>query len=55
MWMASKYKKIKIAKIYKNEFQNHPFPQSIKSIKSNAVIMGAESNNKYVEAFELLR
>ena len=48
-------KKIKIAKIYKNEFRNHPFPRSIKSIKSNAVIRGAESNNKYAEAFELLR
>tara|TARA_B100000965_G_scaffold164206_1_gene136693 strand:+ start:8274 stop:8945 length:672 start_codon:yes stop_codon:yes gene_type:complete len=48
-------KKINIARIYKKEFKKHPFPRSILAIKSLARIRGAESNNKFAEAFELLR
>jgi len=48
-------KKIKIANIYKKEFKKHPFPRSIVGIKALARIRGAESNNKFAEAFELLR
>lgn len=48
-------KKIKIAKIYKTEIKKHPFPRSIIGIKALASIRGAQSNNKFAEAFELLR
>ena len=48
-------KKIEIAKIYKTEIKKHPFPRSLKSIRSLATIRGAESNNKFAEAFELLK
>ena len=48
-------RKIKISKLYKTEFKKHPFPRSLESIISNALIRGAESNKKYAEAFELLR
>tara|TARA_B100001057_G_scaffold463785_1_gene518332 strand:- start:9326 stop:9997 length:672 start_codon:yes stop_codon:yes gene_type:complete len=48
-------KKIQIAKFYKTEIKKHPFPRSIKNMKSLAILRGAESNNKYAEAFELLK
>ena len=48
-------KKTKIARIYSDEFKKHPFPRSIKSIISNGLIRGAESNFTFAECFELLR
>ena len=48
-------KKTKIARIYSDEFKKHPFPRSIKSIVSNGLIRGAESNFTFAECFELLR
>jgi LmbE family N-acetylglucosaminyl deacetylase len=48
-------KKIKIAKYYKTEIKKHPFPRSIKNLRSLAILRGAESNNKFAEAFELLK
>ena len=44
-------KKIKIMKTYKSEIKKHPFPRSVESIKSLAILRGAESNFKYAEAF----
>ena len=48
-------KKIKIVNLYKKEFKRHPFPRSILGVKALARIRGAQSNNKFAEAFELLR
>ena len=48
-------KKIKIAKHYKSEVKSHPFPRSIKSIKSQAILRGALSNYKFAEAFQTLK
>jgi len=52
----SKYlnKKISIMKIYKSEFQNHPFPRSELSIKSLAYLRGSECGYIAAEAFELI-
>jgi hypothetical protein len=38
-------------KTYKSEIKKHPFPRSVESIKSLAILRGAESNFKYAEAF----
>ena len=53
----SKYfnKKIKVLKNYKSEIKYHPFPRSLKSIKSLAILRGTLSNYKYAEAFETLK
>ena len=48
-------KKLEILKIYKSELSKHPFPRNLDQVKSLAKIRGAESNNNYAEAFELLR
>ena len=47
-------KKISISKIYKSEFKDHPFPRSIESIKSKALLRGSESGYNYAEAFQIL-
>ena len=46
--------KLKLAKVYKNEFKKHPFPRSIEAIKALAVIRGSESGYKYAESFKLI-
>jgi LmbE family N-acetylglucosaminyl deacetylase len=52
----SKYikKKIKIFKIYKSENGAHPFPRSIESINSLALLRGSESGFNFAEAFILI-
>lgn len=47
-------KKIELIKIYKSEIKKHPFPRSIKAIKSLAIIRGSESGYKYAEAYDLI-
>lgn len=47
--------KIEICKIYKSEIGSHPFPRSILSIKSNAIMRGSYANCKYAEAFMALK
>ena len=53
----SKYisKKIQIMKIYKGEFNKHPFPRSEKSIKALATFRGSTSGCKFAESFVLLK
>ena len=46
--------KIQIMKIYKTEIKNHPFPRSIESIKSLAILRGSQANFKYAEGFQLI-
>ena len=46
-------KKIEILNKFKQEVLIHPFPRSIKSIKSLAILRGSESMNSYAEAFYL--
>lgn len=45
--------KIKLVKIYKSEIGKHPFPRSVESIKSLAIIRGSQANFKFAEAFEI--
>ena len=45
--------KIKNAKIFKGEIKKHPFPRSIESIRSLAIIRGSESGYNYAEAFKI--
>lgn len=45
-------KKIKTLKLYKSEIGKHPFPRSIISIKSLAILRGSESGYKFAEAYE---
>lgn len=44
-------KKMSIMKIYKSEIKKHPFPRSLKAIKSLAVLRGSESGFNAAEAF----
>lgn len=44
-------KKISISKLYKSEFQKHPFPRSDDTIRSLALLRGSESGVKNAEAF----
>lgn len=46
-------KKVEILNKFKQEILNHPFPRSIKSVKSLATLRGSESANSYAEAFYL--
>ena len=46
--------KISLTKIYKSEFNKHPFPRSKKTIKALAELRGSESGYDYAEAFQLL-
>jgi N-acetylglucosamine malate deacetylase 1 len=48
-------KKIEIMQIYKSELSEHPFPRSIKSIKSLAYLRGSAAGFEAAEAFLLLR
>ena len=48
-------KKLKIMKIYKSELKKHPFPRSLDSLKSLAILRGSQSGFKYAEAFELIK
>lgn len=45
--------KIKIALMFKGEIKKHPFPRSVESIKSLAILRGSESGYKYSEAFRV--
>ena len=47
-------KKIKAMKIYKSEINKHPFPRSVESIKSLAILRGSQVNLKYAESFEII-
>lgn len=46
--------KIKIAKCYRNELAEHPFPRSIDSVTALAKLRGSQSGFQYAEAFELI-
>ena len=48
-------KKIRIAKIFASEFQLHPFPRNIDSIRALATIRGSASGFNAAEAFMMLR
>ena len=48
-------KKLKICAIYKNEFNTHPFPRSLKNVESLSIIRGATSGFKNAEAFRVLK
>ena len=52
----SKYikKKITALKSYKSQMKPHPFPRSVKTIKSLAAFRGSSSGFKYAESFEVL-
>ncbi len=47
--------KIKIMRIYKSQLGLHPFPRSIKGIKSLAAIRGVQAGCKFAEGFMLLK
>ena len=46
--------KIKLLKIYKSEIKKHPFPRSVTSLKSLALLRGSESGYKFAEAFQII-
>lgn len=48
-------KKIEIMKVYESELADHPFPRSIKAIKSLAYLRGVASGYEAAEAFMLLK
>ena len=48
-------KKIRIAKIYQEEFGEHPFPRSTRNIEALATVRGAMAGYEYAEAFQILR
>ena len=48
-------KKIDIFKIYESEIGNHPFPRSIRNIKSLASFRGATVGVEYAESFQLIK
>ncbi|NQT06204.1 MAG: PIG-L family deacetylase [Candidatus Omnitrophica bacterium] len=48
-------KKIEIMKIFKNEIGRHPFPRSVKNIKTLATFRGATAGFKYAESFMVLK
>jgi LmbE family N-acetylglucosaminyl deacetylase len=47
--------KIRIAQLYRNEIQPHPFPRSEEHIRSLAVCRGAAAGCNYAEAYILLK
>ena len=47
-------KKIKTMKVYKSEIKKHPFPRSVDSIKSLAILRGSQAGFKYAEAFKII-
>ena len=46
--------KLGLIKIYKSEINKHPFPRSLKSVKSLALLRGSEAGYNYAEAFQLI-
>ncbi|MDQ0156910.1 PIG-L deacetylase family protein [Robertmurraya andreesenii] len=48
-------KKIEIMSIYESELADHPFPRSIRAIKSLAYLRGSASGYEAAEAFMLLK
>jgi LmbE family N-acetylglucosaminyl deacetylase len=48
-------KKVDIMKIFASELREHPFPRSIKNIKSIATYRGASVGVNYAEAFQLIK
>lgn len=48
-------KKLEIMQVYSSEIAEHPFPRSIKSIKSLAFLRGTASGYEAAEAFMLLK
>ncbi len=47
-------KKIQIMKIYKSELKKHPFPRSIDSIRSLAILRGSQAGFKFAESFKII-
>ena len=47
-------KKISIAEVYQEEFDEHPFPRSLINIEALATIRGAMAGYEYAEAFQIL-
>ena len=48
-------KKIEIMKIYESELGEHPYPRSVDSIKSLAILRGSQAGCKYAEAFKIIK
>ncbi len=48
-------KKLELIKVYSSELGDHPFPRSLKNIKSLAIFRGATVGVKYAEAFQLIK
>ncbi|MDR9791844.1 PIG-L family deacetylase [Aeribacillus pallidus] len=48
-------KKIEIMKVYESELSEHPFPRSLRAIKSLAYLRGAAAGYEAAEAFMLLK
>jgi LmbE family N-acetylglucosaminyl deacetylase len=48
-------KKLEIMEIYESEMAQHPFPRSIRNIKSLATFRGATAGVEYAEAFQLIK
>lgn len=48
-------KKIEIAKMYKGQFQEHPFPRSVQNLRALATLRGATANCVYAEGFYLVK
>ncbi len=48
-------KKIEIMKIYGSELGDHPFPRSVESIRSLAVLRGSQSGCEYAESFRVIK
>ncbi|HOL48573.1 MAG TPA: PIG-L family deacetylase, partial [bacterium] len=48
-------RKIEILNIYKDEFSEHPFPRSFKSVEALAILRGSQAGYKYAEAFQLIK
>ena len=46
--------KIDLVNIYKSEINKHPFPRSLKAVKSLALLRGSESGYDYAEAYQLI-
>ena len=48
-------RKIEIMKIYKGEFDDHPFPRSERNIRALATFRGATAGCEYAESFMMLK
>lgn len=48
-------KKLEIMKVFKSEIAEHPFPRSIRNLKSLATLRGATAGCEYAESFILLK